>query len=121
MTQSVAQIDRTALAAQTFGRIYRLALLVTSDQNAAADLTVQTFAALPQDSSDPERALARGLLTSSSRPAARRRARWQPDSVTLDRAGIGSEAATKLLTACWNANPEARLVLGLHTLWGLSP
>jgi hypothetical protein len=111
------QPDRGALVYRYHERLYRLALLIAGDANAAARLVEQAYRALPADDAMPETTLVRALL--AGRPALRRR--WSPAEANIDRATLDRDHAKALLALLARLTPIARLTIGLYYLAGSSP
>jgi hypothetical protein len=111
------QPDRGALVYRYHERLYRLALLIAGDANAAARLVEQAYRTLPADDATPETTLVRALL--AGRPALRRR--WSPAEANIDRATLDRDHAGALLALLARLTPIARLTIGLYYLAGSSP
>jgi hypothetical protein len=113
-----ASPDRSALVYRYHERLYRLALLVVGDADAAAALLQRAYRTLPIDSLDPEIILIRALLSDR---AVRRRWRWAAGEVDLNRATLGRTGAGGLLDTLAKLTPAARLAAGLHYISGSTP
>src|SRR5438046_1679197 len=113
-----ASPDRSALVYRYHERLYRLALLVVGDADAAAALLQRAYRTLPIDSLDPEIILIRALLSDR---AMRRRWRWAAGEVDLNRATLGRTGASGLLDTLAKLTPAARLAAGLHYISGSTP
>lgn len=120
MSQTSFVQNRLALAAQTYGRVYRLALLATGDIAHARDATLHAFSTLASSEREPEQALAQSVLAFAERRQRRAASSWQPATADNERAEIASTTAKQLVAALWAALPAARLLFGLHTLWGFT-
>lgn len=108
---------RRALVYRHHEQLYRLALLMAGDADAAAALVERAYRALPPDAADAEAALIRALLAPGRRTRARRtRAqRVEVRGGALDRVHV-----EHLLDQIAALPPAARLVVGLHYLRGMS-
>ncbi|GAB4198661.1 MAG: hypothetical protein OHK0022_18270 [Roseiflexaceae bacterium] len=98
-------------------QLFRLALLVESDQAGAEALVLRAFEQLDDAGPGAESALLRALL-------ARRRSakpwRLTAGPAEAERAGLSPEHARSLADLLARATPAERLALGLHTLQGRS-
>jgi hypothetical protein len=98
-------------------QLFRLALFITGNRNAALQRMEQSYRALPEGSTNPEADLIRGLLP-------RRYARWswrmKIDADEAARAGMALDRATALLRLLGRYTPAQRLVIGLALLRGMA-
>jgi hypothetical protein len=89
--------------ARYYERLYRFALLVAGNQQAAIQAVVAAFRQLDPASEDPEASLIAALL-----PAPGARWRLRPDRASLAAAGLNMQQAMALFKALARLTPEAR-------------
>src|SRR4051812_38878831 len=115
-----ASPDRSALVYRYHERLYRLALLVVGDVEAADALVQRAYRSLPAnltDQADPEILLIQSLLADRRV----RRWRWVAGDDERTRATLDRPRVVALLGVLATLTPAARLVVGLHEIAGWSP
>lgn len=110
--------DRSALVYRYHERLYRLALLVSGEPQAAAALVERAYRQLPLavPAEAAEAMLARALL-----PRRMRRKRWAYQPTDLSHTGLDRASADALLGVLAALPPAARLVVGLAYIGGHGP
>src|SRR5947209_714430 len=98
--------DRSGIVYKHHERLYRLALLVGGESDAAR-LVEQAYRSLPADATDPEAGLARALLP---RRRSLRRWRWQARRDQAGRVALDQARADGLIGVLAAMTPAARLI-----------
>jgi hypothetical protein len=94
--------------ARYYERLYRFALLVTGNEQAAIAAVVAAFRKVDPQTDNPEAALLAALL-----PAPEARWRFRAPPATLQRAGLTSQQADTLIAALARLTPAVRHSLGM--------